>query len=83
MKDLILKASVGADMARRNFINKLSSMSKNEDGDIVQTILIIAGFVLICVIVLAILNNAIGTQATKVGSCISGAGTTGACSSFK
>lgn len=79
MKDLILKASVGADMARRNFINKLSSMSKNEDGDIVQVILIIAGFVVICVIVLGILNAAIGTSAQKVGTCIAGSGAAGSC----
>jgi len=71
MSDLILRASVGAVAAKDRLVNKVRSMAAGESGDIVQTIIIIAMFVLICVVVGGILINAIQGQANKVGDCIS------------
>lgn len=79
MKDLLLKASVNADLARQRVIARATQ--KNEDGDIVQTIIIIAMFVLICMVVGGILFAAINGQASKVGQCIENANS-GQCNGF-
>ncbi len=80
MKDLLLKATVNADLAGKRFISRATQ--KNEDGDIVQTIIIIAMFVLICVVVGGILINAINGQASKVGDCIENVNN-GSCTDFR
>jgi hypothetical protein len=83
MKDLILKASVSADIAKDRFVSKVRSMANGESGDIVQTILIIAMFVLIVVVVGGILYTAISGQASKVGTCIAGGGQTSGCTDYQ
>lgn len=80
MNDLLLKGAIALDSAR----NKVTDLyaSRNERGDIVQTIIIIAMFVLICVVVGTILYDAIFSQAETVGDCITNVNS-GACTDFR
>ena len=80
MKDLLLKASVNADLARQRVIARATQ--REENGDIVQTIIIIAMFVLICMVVGGILFNAIQNQANTVSECIQNANA-GECNNFQ
>jgi hypothetical protein len=80
MNDLILKGAVKMDMARMRVMDRATN--RNENGDIVQTIIIIAMFVLICMVVGGILMTAINGQADKVGECISNSNS-GKCTDFK
>jgi len=80
MNDLILKGAVKMDMARMRVMDRTTN--RNENGDIVQTIIIIAMFVLICMVVGGILMTAINGQADKVGECISNSNS-GKCTDFK
>jgi hypothetical protein len=80
MNDLILKGAVKMDMARMRVADRIAN--RNENGDIVQTIIIIAMFVLICMVVGGILMAAINDQADKVGECISNSNS-GKCTDFK
>lgn len=81
MNDLILKGAVNATIARDRVIDRIRA-GRTENGDIVQTIIIIAMFVLICMVVGGILMNAINGQATKVGECIANSNS-GECTNFK
>ena len=80
MKDVMLRGAIALDTAR----NRVLDVYRNRDerGDIVQTIIIIAMFVLICVVVGGILMTAIQGQAEKVGDCISDVNN-GNCNDFK
>jgi signal transduction histidine kinase len=81
MSDLILKASVGAVNFRDRAVSRVREMSKGENGDIVQTIIIIAIFVLVCVVVGGLLATAINGQGQKVADCI-GSVNGGKCTDF-
>lgn len=83
MKDLLLKATVGASLAKDRYVDNARDMVRKnrEEGDIVQTIIIIAMFVLICMVVGGILYTAINSQAEKVSDCITSSNT-GACTNF-
>lgn len=70
--------------ALMKFKNNLAATREDESGDIVQTVLIIAVFVVIVVIVGNILYDAIKKKADDVNTCINGvkassAGTNGKC----
>ncbi len=76
----------------QNFVSRMknvASLQKNneENGDIVQTIIIIGIFVVICVVVGIMLTNAISSQASTVSACISDASGaahgSGNCSMYK
>lgn len=87
MKDTLLKGAVNAQIAMRDTASRARSLMSREGrnemerGDIVQTIIIIAMFVLICMVVGGILINAIEGQAEKVGDCIENSNS-GACRDF-
>lgn len=71
MKHFLLNASVKAALTKDRAVNTVrSTFNGEEDGDIVQTVIIIALFVLICVVVGGLLYSAIQTQATKTSNCI-------------
>lgn len=72
MENSILKGSVALENSFATARNKLHNIASGraESGDIVQTIIIIAMFVIICVTVGFILMNSINGQAEKVGDCI-------------
>ncbi|HSN66900.1 MAG TPA: hypothetical protein VLS94_09675 [Fusibacter sp.] len=61
--------------ALQKFKNNLNTVRNEESGDIVQTILIIAVFVVIVVVVGALLSKAIKDRATSTSACIAGTGT--------
>jgi hypothetical protein len=85
MKDMLLKASVNASLAKDRVADKLGRAARGESGDVVQVILIIALFVVIVLVVGRILTSTITTQATNVGNCIStsNASSSAACKNFK
>lgn len=62
----------------KNLLNKfksnLDTVRREESGDIVQTILILAVFVLIVSVVGAVLYKAITAQGDKTGKCITNIG---------
>lgn len=68
--------------AWNKFRNNLDATREDESGDIVQTILIIAVFVAIVIVVGNLLYKAISKKGTDVSSCINGttAGTIGSAS---
>jgi hypothetical protein len=83
MNDLILKGAARMSTYRAIIADDLQSRkARAESGDIVQTIIIIAMFVLICMVVGGILYTAINGQATKVGDCITNSNS-GKCTNFK
>lgn len=60
--------------ALQKFKNNLNTVRNEESGDIVQTILIIAVFVVIVVVVGKLLFTAIGKRANSTSNCIAGVG---------
>lgn len=82
MNNLLLSAAVKVDNSRRAFIDSLKERDNEENGDIVQTILIVALFVLIVVFVGNLLYNAISGQAEDVADCITDGGRGTACSEY-
>lgn len=80
MNDVMLKGVIALNNARSRVTDAYSS--RKENGDIVQTIIIIAMFVLVCVVVGGILYDAITSQANTVSNCITNVNA-GDCSDFK
>lgn len=62
--------------ALMKFKNNLAATREDETGDIVQTVLIIAVFVVIVVVVGNLLYTAIKKKATDTGACINSVGGT-------
>lgn len=82
MNNLLLSTAVKADLARQSFVGRLKERDNEENGDIVQTILIVALFVLIVVFVGNLLYNAIAGQAEDVAACITDGGKGSDCSDY-
>jgi len=83
MKETLLSASVKTMAAKDRMVNKVrDTFAGNENGDIVQTVIIIAMFVLICVVVGGLLYAAISGQAKTTSECIATVNT-GKCANFK
>lgn len=91
MKNVMLRSAIAADLAVRGTVSNTIARARDlmnkdsrvamERGDIVQTIIIIAMFVLIVMVVGGILMAAIQGQAEKVGQCIENANS-GQCNNF-
>lgn len=56
------------------FKNNLKAAHTQENGDVIQTILMIAIFVVIVVVVGTIIYNAVKSKADTVGECVKNAG---------
>lgn len=56
------------------FKSNFNSARDNERGDVIQTVLTIAVFVAIVVVVGSLIYNAVQTKTTEVGKCITNAG---------
>lgn len=87
MKDLMLSASVKAQMFATDLASRARSAVKgdnSERGDVVQTVIIIGIFVVICVVVGGLLMSAMETQGKSLSNCIKGVGNfgEGACQKF-
>ena len=80
MNNLILRSAVAFSNARARVLD--STKERLERGDIVQTVLIIAMFVLIVVVVGKLFYDAIFAQAGKVTNCIENSNS-GACRDFR
>lgn len=91
MNDFLLKSSMKVADVRDAGMRKVSTgvdalgnryRTSRENGDIVQTVIIIAMFVLICIIVGKLLTDAIQGQGEKVADCIENVNN-GSCANFK
>lgn len=80
MKDVMLRGAIAIDNTRKRALDIYAN--RKENGDIVQVIIIIAMFVLVCVVVGKILYDAITTQASTVSDCITKANE-GSCTDFQ
>ena len=82
MTDFLTRGYIATQNFAGDMVDKVRRERNAERGDIVQTILIIAIFVVIVIVVGGILYNAIKSKGNQVGDCISnngaGSGTTGA-----
>lgn len=56
------------------FKSNFNSARDNERGDVIQTVLTIAVFVAIVVVVGSLIYNAVQSKTTEVGECIKNAG---------
>lgn len=84
MKDMLLKGAINAQYFAEDMTDRAVRAAKGEKGDVVQTVIIIGIMVIICVVVGAMLTNAMKSQGTKLSQCIAGVNnvTTG-CKNFK
>lgn len=82
MNDYLLRGYIAAGSAKDRLIDGARRGARGEKGDIVQVIIIIAMFVLVCMVVGGLLTAAIKGQATKVSNCIT-TSNSGKCASFK
>jgi len=85
MKDLMLNASVKTQMFAADSMRRARAVAKGESSeraDVVQTVIIIGIFVIICVVVGTMITNAMKTQGTKLSTCISGVNTSTGCSQY-
>jgi len=80
MNELLLRGAIALSNSRRRVTDVWDD--RKEQGDIVQTIIIIAMFVLVCVVVGKILYTAITGQANKVSNCITNVNN-GTCTNYK
>jgi hypothetical protein len=85
MKDLMLSASVKAQMFAADAVSRARRVMKGEGAeraDVVQTVIIIGIFVVICVIVGGLIMSAMRSQGTSLSSCIANVNKTSGCSNF-
>jgi hypothetical protein len=86
MNDLILRATAKAQAATSTSVNRARSVMKGESserGDVVQTVIIIGIFVIICVLVGAAITAAMRSQAQTLSTCIAGVNKSAGCAAYK
>lgn len=82
MKDMLLMGAIKTKNFADNMTERASRAAKGENGDVVQTVIIIGIFVVICVIVGGMILNAMKTQGETLSKCIEGVNTTTGCSNY-
>ena len=82
MKDMLLAGAVKAQNFADAMMARAARAARGEEGDVVQTVIIIGIFVVICVVVGGMIYNAMNAQGTKLSSCISNVNSSTGCSSF-
>ena len=85
MKDLMLRAAVNTQMWAADSVSRARSVLKGESSeraDVVQTVIIIGIFVVICVIVGGMILAAMKSQGTKLSNCIAGVNTSTGCTEY-
>jgi hypothetical protein len=83
MKDMLLMGAIKARNFADDMADRAVRAAKGENGDVVQTVIIIGIFVVICVVVGGMIFKAMEAQGTKLSTCISGVNTSTGCSTFK
>lgn len=82
MKNMLLLGAIKAQNFAENMTDRAARAAKGENGDVVQTVIIIGIFVVICVIVGGILLSSMEEQGNKLGNCIKGVNTKAGCTEF-
>ena len=80
---MLLGGAIKAQMFAEDMANRAARAAKGENGDVVQTVIIIGIFVVICVVVGGMIFNAMEQQGNKLSECIGNVNTSTGCSSFK
>lgn len=83
MNDMLLMGAIKAKNFAENMTDRAARAAKGENGDVVQTVIIIGIFVVICVVVGGMIFSAMESQGKKLSTCISGVNTSTGCSTFK
>lgn len=82
MKDLMLMGAIKASNFADDMIDRGRRAAKGEHGDVVQTVIIIGIFVIICVVVGTMITKAMESQGTKLSDCIGSVNTKDGCAAF-
>lgn len=88
MNDIMLTGAIKAHNFAHNVTQDMASRAKRvakgegEKGDVVQTVIIIGIFVIICVVVGTMITKAMSSQGTTLSNCISKVNTKAGCASF-
>lgn len=72
MKDMLLMGAIKTQNFAENMADRAARAAKGENGDVVQTVIIIGIFVVICVVVGGMIYNAMVSQGNKLSACIDG-----------
>lgn len=86
MKDMLLVGAIKTKNFADDMTDRAIRAAKGENGDIVQTIIIIGIMLVICVVVGAMITNAMKSQGTKLSQCIAnvnGGTASSGCKQFK
>lgn len=82
MKDMLLMGAIKTKNFADDMTDRAARAAKGENGDVVQTVIIIGIFVVICVIVGGMILNAMKTQGSSLSKCIQGVNTTTGCAAY-
>lgn len=82
MNDMLLTGYLQTKNFADNMTDRAIRAAKGENGDVVQTVIIIGIFVIICVVVGGLITKAMKTQGTTLSNCIAKVNTTTGCSTF-
>lgn len=82
MKDMLLTGAIKAQYFAEDMADRAVRAAKGENGDVVQTVIIIGIFVVICVVVGGMIMGAMKAQGTKLSQCISNVNTSTGCATF-
>lgn len=80
MKDMLLMGAIKTQNFAENMADRAARAAKGENGDVVQTVIIIGIFVVICVVVGGMIFSAMETQGSKLSKCIAGVNSSTGCS---
>jgi hypothetical protein len=83
MKDMLLKGAIHTQMFAEDMANRAVRAAKGENGDVVQTVIIIGIFVVICVVVGGMIMGAMKAQGTKLSQCITNVNSSTGCTNYK
>lgn len=82
MKDMLLTGAIKAQYFAEDMADRAVRAAKGENGDVVQTVIIIGIFVVICVVVGAMITNAMKTQGSKLSQCIAAVNNAAGCQTY-
>lgn len=63
--------------------SKLGIVSSNEEGSLVESVLMICGFIVMALLVVTLMSNGLSNSATKIAECIESPQSNPECSEFE
>lgn len=82
MNDMLLAGAMKAQNFAKDMTSRATKATQNEKGDVVQTIIIIGIFLVICVVVGGMIMTAMETQGQKLSNCIANVNSSTGCNQF-